>query len=205
MVRVGIVVFLGTNCEIETKRACEFFGFDVEFIWHDSTDLNGFDLIILPGGFSYGDHLSAGRLAKFSPVVDALKGFDGMLLGICNGFQVLTEAGFLPGALIENQGLKFISKTVELSFGDEKFSLPVAHHQGNYFYEGVLPEYIKTINYKENINGSKDNIAGLFDTKKKIMGLMPHPERAIFDEHSNIDGRLIFKIIEEAMNCANFA
>lgn len=203
--RVGIVVFLGTNCEVETKRACEFFGFEVEYIWHDTIDLSMYDLVILPGGFSYGDHLSSGRLAKFSSVIDALRSFDGFILGVCNGFQILTEAGFLPGALIENEGLKFISKTVDLSYEGGEFSLPVAHHQGNYFHDGELPSHIKTINYKENINGSKDNIAGLFDTKKNIMGLMPHPERAIFEEHLNVDGRIVFEIIMEAMKYASIA
>lgn len=203
--RVGIVVFLGTNCEIETKRACEFFGWAVEFVFHDETDLSSFDLIILPGGFSYGDHLSAGRLAKFSPVMEALRNFNGFVLGVCNGFQILTEAGFLPGALIENESLKFISKTVELSYEGQEFSLPIAHHQGSFYYEDELPEHIKVIKYKENINGSKDNIAGLFDTHKNIMALMPHPERAIFDEHSNTDGRIIFELIKEAMSYASIA
>lgn len=203
--RVGIVVFLGTNCEVETKRACEFFGWDVEFIWHSQSDLSSFDLIILPGGFSYGDHLSAGRLAKFSPVVESLKTFDGFVLGICNGFQILTEAGLLPGALVRNEDVKFISKTVGLAFEGREFSLPIAHHQGNFYYAGKLPEGIRTIEYKDNPNGSNDNIAGLLDAKNNILGLMPHPERAIFNEQGNVDGRIIFELVKEVMRNANIA
>lgn len=202
--RAAIVVFPGTNCEQETFDACEFLGFKPSLIWHEEKKFHDFDLIILPGGFSYGDHISSGRVAKFSPLIEQLKDFDGFILGICNGFQILCETGLLPGALITNEKLKFISKTVEVVFEGRTLNLPIAHHQGNYFYEEELPPHIKTIKYKENPNGSKDDIAGIWDTQKNIMGLMPHPERAVFEEQNSVDGRVIFERIKKVLECRQF-
>jgi phosphoribosylformylglycinamidine synthase len=204
--RAAIVVFPGTNCEQETLDACREFGFETRFVWHEEKHFNTFDLVVLPGGFSYGDHISSGRVAKFSPVFEQLRDFDGFVLGICNGFQMLCESGLLPGALITNEKLRFISKSVKIRFNRRHLHIPIAHHQGNYYYEGKLPSHIKTIKYIGNPNGSKDNIAGLFDTRHNIIGLMPHPERAIFKEQGSMDGRLVFetikKVLEDAKNNA---
>ena len=199
--RAAVVVFPGTNCEKETFDACEFFGFETHFVWHEETNLKEFDLVVIPGGFSYGDHISSGRVAKFSSLIEQLENFNGFILGICNGFQILCEAGFLPGALITNEKLKFISKSVEIVYEDRVLTIPIAHHQGNYYYDGKLPSHIKVLKYIENPNGSKDNIAGIWDSEKKIMGLMPHPERAIFEEQNSIDGRVIFESIKKVLEC----
>lgn len=197
--RAAVVVFPGTNCEQETIDACYEAGFDPRFVWHEETNFGDFDLVILAGGFSYGDHISSGRVAKFSPVIEQLRDFDGFILGICNGFQTLCEAGFLPGALITNESTKFVSKNVKIRFNRRHLSIPIAHHQGNYYYEGELPSHIKKIKYIGNPNGSKDNIAGLWDTQKNIMGLMPHPERAIFKEQGSVDGMVIFQTIKKVL------
>lgn len=201
--RAAIAVFPGTNCEQETFDACEFLGFEPRLVWHEENFKN-FDLIILPGGFSYGDHISSGRVAKFSPLIEQLKSFDGFILGICNGFQILCEAGLLPGALITNEKLKFISKTAKVVFEGRVLNLPIAHHQGNYYYDDELPSHIKTIKYIENPNGSKDDIAGIWDTQKNILGLMPHPERAIFEEQNSTDGRVILERIKKVLECRQF-
>ncbi|MEI8377860.1 MAG: phosphoribosylformylglycinamidine synthase I [bacterium] len=199
--RAAIAIFPGTNCEQETFDACEFLGFETHLIWHEDFRVENFDLIILPGGFSYGDHISSGRVAKFSPLIEHLKDFDGFILGICNGFQILCEAGLLPGAFIANEKIKFISKNIDVVLENKVLTLPIAHHQGNYFYEGEMPYYLKTIKYTANPNGSKDSIAGVWDTKKNIMGLMPHPERAVFEEQNLVDGRVIFEEIKKVLEC----
>lgn len=201
--RTAIAVFPGTNCEKETFDACELLGLEPSLVWHEEKHFHNFDLIILAGGFSYGDHISSGRVAKFSPLIEQLKDFKGFILGICNGFQILCEAGLLPGALITNEKLKFISKNVEVSFEGQTLRLPIAHHQGNYYCEGELPSYIKTIKYTDNPNGSKDDIAGLWDTQKNILGLMPHPERAVFEEQGLTDGRVIFEEIKKVLECVH--
>lgn len=199
--RTAVVVFPGTNCEQETFDACEFLGLNPSLIWHEDVKLKEFDLVILPGGFSYGDHISSGRVAKFSPLIQKLKDFKGFIFGICNGFQILCEAGLLPGALITNEKIKFVSKSVDIVLENKTLRIPVAHHQGNYYYEGELPSYIKTLKYIENPNGSKDSIAGVWDTQKNILGLMPHPERAVFEEQGSIDGRVIFEEIKKVLEC----
>lgn len=196
--KAAVIVFPGTNCEAETKDACDSFGFDTSLVWHED-EIDGFDLVILPGGFSYGDHISSGRVAKFSPVIEKLLNFKGFILGICNGFQILCEAGLLPGVLLTNEKLKFISKTVEIDFEGKFLNIPIAHHQGNFFFEKELPSSIKTLKYTQNPNGSKQNIAGLWDTSKNIMGLMPHPERAFFAEHNSTDGKIIFEEIKKVL------
>lgn len=235
--KVGIIVFLGTNCEQDTKRACEFFGWDAEYIWQDDKIEKKYDLIFIPGGFSYGDHISSGRIAKLAPAVKSLPVGKSLIVGICNGFQILCEAKLLPGALVDNQNIKFISKVADLDFyGDaelqsthasnvmlnlfqhrkgvrlcdpeinlgrrtliatryEQISLPIAHHQGNYTCENIDESQI-LMTYKSNENGSDLAIAGLYDRKNKIMGMMPHPERAIYEELGLTDGRKVFKFIE---------
>lgn len=193
--KAGIIVFLGTNCEQDTKRACEFFGWNAEYIWQDEKIKKNYDLIFIPGGFSYGDHISSGRIAKLSPAVKSLPIGKSVIVGICNGFQVLCEAKLLPGALIENQNLKFISKVTELDFSGEKISLPIAHHQGNYTCENIDKNQI-LMTYKNNENGSDLAIAGLYDKNKKVIGMMPHPERAIYKELGPTDGRKVFEFFE---------
>lgn len=193
--KVGIIVFLGTNCEQDTKRACEFFGWDVEYIWQDEKVEKDYDLIIIPGGFSYGDHISSGRIAKLSPAVRSLPIGKSLIVGICNGFQILCEAKLLPGALIDNQNIKFLSKVSELNFQNEIIKLPIAHHQGNYTCENIDKSQI-IMTYNNNENGSDFAIAGIYDRKNKIIGMMPHPERAIYEELGLTDGRKVFEFIQ---------
>lgn len=193
--KVGIIVFLGTNCEQDTKRACEFFGWDAQYIWQDDKIEKHYDLIFIPGGFSYGDHISSGRIAKLSPAVKSLPIEKSLIVGICNGFQVLCEAKLLPGALVDNKNINFISKVTDLNFNGEKISLPIAHHQGNYVNENIDKSQI-LMTYKNNENGSDFSIAGLYDRKNKIIGMMPHPERAIYEELGLTDGRKVFEFIK---------
>lgn len=194
-IKAGIIVFLGTNCEQDTKRACDFFGWDTEFIRYDEKIRKKYDLIFLPGGFSYGDHISSGRIAKLSPAVKSLPIGKSLIIGICNGFQILCEAKLLPGALTDNQNIKFISKVTEFIFQNELISLPIAHHQGNYTNENIDDSQI-LMTYKNNENGSDKSIAGIYDRQNKIMGMMPHPERAIFSELGLTDGRKVFEFIK---------
>ena len=196
--RAGVVVFPGTNCDRDTFKACEEYGWKTRYIWHFLTDLSEFDVIFLPGGFSYGDYIRSGRLAKFSPVMSAVKDFKGFVVGICNGFQILCEAGLLPGVLTDNWNTRFICKTQALQFGDKKINLPIAHGEGRYIAPDGLDEGMIFLTYSDNPNGSDKDIAGLYDKKRKIIGMMPHPERAFFKETGNVDGKEIFKMIEES-------
>ncbi len=193
MVKAGIITFLGTNCERDTKQALDFLGWDTEFIWQNDKIEKHYDIIFLPGGFSYGDHISSGRIAKLTPAVKSLPVGKSLIIGICNGFQILTEAGLLSGALTYNENLHFISKVTDLEFQNEIIRLPIAHHQGN--YTGKNGEEI-IMRYKRNVNGSDDRIAGIYDRKNKIMGMMPHPERAVFEESGLTDGRKVFEFIK---------
>jgi phosphoribosylformylglycinamidine synthase len=218
-VKIGVVVFPGSNCDHDAWYA--FAGTlrqEAVFLWHDSTSLEGADLVILPGGFSYGDYLRCGAIAKFSPVMNAVKKFakeGGLVLGICNGFQVLTEAGLLPGALVRNAGLKFVCKTVplEVATADSPFThravkaqtlkLPVAHGEGCYIAsESVLNELEAedrvAFRYLENPNGSMRNIAGILNTERNVMGLMPHPERAADRLMGGTDGLTILESVLHA-------
>ena len=193
MVKAGIITFLGTNCERDTKQALEFLGWDTEFIWQNDKIEKHYDIIFLPGGFSYGDHISSGRIAKLTPAVKSLPVGKSLIIGICNGFQILTEAGLLSGALTYNENLHFISKVTDLEFQNGIIRLPIAHHQGN--YTGKNGEEI-IMRYKRNVNGSDDRIAGIYDRKNKIIGMMPHPERAVFEESGLTDGRKVFEFIK---------
>ncbi len=206
--KAGIIVFPGTNCDIDTQRACAFFDWETEFIWHNEENLDQYDVIFLPGGFSYGDYIRAGRLAKFSPAVMALKQYveskRGFLVGICNGFQILCEAGLLPGILSTNDNSKFICEEASLLVGDKAITLPIAHGEGRYIANNCVLKEIKSKNmiflqYKNNPNGSVLDIAGLYDRENRIIGLMPHPERAIFEETGNTDGRFFFEMIETSL------
>ena len=196
--KVGIIVFLGTNCEQDTKRACEFFGWNTEYIWQDDKIEKKYDLIFIPGGFSYGDHISSGRIAKLSPAVKSLPVGKSLIVGICNGFQILCEAKLLPGMLIDNQNIKFISKVVDLDFQSKQISLPIAHHQGNYMCENIknIDKSQIIMTYKNNENGSDLSLAGFYDKQNKIIGMMPHPERAIYEELGLTDGRKVFEFIK---------
>ncbi len=198
-IKAGIIVFPGTNCERDTARACEFFDWEVAFINHDEEIRGDYDIIFLPGGFSYGDHISSGRIAKLSRAVKSLPVGKSLIVGICNGFQILCEAGLLPGALTDNEGIHFISKVTPLKFGGQTINLPIAHHQGNYVL-GTRDKGLETsrdvvsfLKYSENVNGSDDGIAGIIDHENRIIGLMPHPERAVHEELGLTDGRKIFE------------
>lgn len=214
-IKAGIIVFPGTNCDRDTLMACEEFGWDAEYIWHFESNLVGYDVIFLPGGFSYGDYIRSGRLAKFSPIMVAIKKFiqneQGFVVGICNGFQILCESGLLPGVLTDNWNTRFICNTQSLKLenknGSEEIKLPIAHCEGRYLAEPETIEKLKEedmifLTYKNNPNGSMEDIAGLYDKKRKIIGMMPHPERAFFSETGNVDGKEIFKMITEGLNNA---
>ena len=195
--KAGIVVFAGTNCDKDTFRACDFFGWNPEYIWHKDKIKKNYDIIFLPGGFSYGDYISAGRLAKFSNAVATLPVGDSFIVGICNGFQILCEKALLGGILTHNENTKFICEDASLDFWGMNISLPIAHAQGNYTIDNVksINEQI-FLKYKKNYNGSDAAIAGLYDKKQRVLGMMPHPERAVFKETGNVDGRMIFEFIE---------
>lgn len=204
--KVSILQFPGTNCEYDTQHAFEELGATTEIIWHKSESIpSDTNLLVVAGGFSYGDYLRSGAIAKFSPVMKAVSEYankGGKVLGICNGFQVLTEAGLLPGALKRNDGLHFISKHHNLKVinNDNIFleklnngdvvNIPIAHHDGNYFIDEdglkdlyandqVLLTYTDENGETKNPNGSVDSIAGVCNKEKTVFGLMPHPERAM--------------------------
>ena len=194
--KAGVVVFPGTNCDIDTKRACEFFGWETEFIWHDETQLDKYDVVFLPGGFSYGDYIRAGRLAKFSPVMLSLKNYQGFIVGICNGFQILCETKLLPGILSTNTNTKFICEEVPLDFIGKSITLPIAHGEGRYIADENFRQDMVFLKYRNNPNGSDMDIAGLYDRKNRVIGMMPHPERAVFAETGNTDGRMFFEMLQ---------
>ena len=192
--RAGIVVFLGTNCEKDTKLACDIMGWNSEYIFQDEIIKKRYDIIFLPGGFSYGDYVSAGRLAKTTNAVKSLPAGKSLIVGICNGFQILCESGILPGVLTHNSNMKFISKNVKLEFGGQIITLPIAHHQGNYKKTSEIEVFMR---YCDDVNGSDDRIAGIIDRKNKMIGMMPHPERAVGSGLKLHDGRKVFKELEQ--------
>jgi len=218
--KVSILQFPGTNCEYDTQHAFESLGATTEIIWHKSetipTDTN---LLVVAGGFSYGDYLRSGAIAKFSPVMKAVKEYaskGGKVLGICNGFQVLTESGLLPGALKRNDGLHFISKhhTLKVENNDNIFleelnngdvvNIPIAHHDGNYYIDDaglaalkqnnqILLTYTDAEGNVKNPNGSVASIAGVCNKEKNVFGLMPHPERAMESILGSADGKAMLE------------
>jgi phosphoribosylformylglycinamidine synthase I len=211
--RVGVVVFPGSNCEYDAASAVDALGGSAEFVWHSSTDLTGFDAIILPGGFAHGDYLRPGALARFSPVMEAVGNFardGGPVLGICNGFQVLTEAGLLPGALQKNRGLTFLCQpttlvvsstssvlTAQAAVGQE-LVVPINHFSGSYTCDdATLRELSNTdrivLTYRDNPNGSRADIAGIANEAGNVVGLMPHPERAMSLLLGSADGRVLME------------
>jgi phosphoribosylformylglycinamidine synthase len=217
--KIGVVVFPGSNCDHDAWYAASTnLGQTADFIWHDSSSLGDVDAVILPGGFSYGDYLRCGAIAKFSPVMNAVKSFaadGGLVMGFCNGFQVLTEAGLLPGALVRNSGLKFVCRTVALEVGSsnspfthqsakgDTLRLPVAHGEGCFVAdEHTLDELAAedriVFRYREPVNGSMRDIAGVVNEGRNVLGMMPHPERAADPLMGNTDGLVILKSVAAA-------
>lgn len=218
--KVGIIQFPGTNCEYDTQHAFASLGCETEILWHKNDTIpSGCDLVVVAGGFSYGDYLRSGAIAKMSPIMKALKVYvnnGGKVLGICNGFQVLTETGLLPGALKRNEGLHFISRHHHLKVinNDNDFlrhcsinqvvNIPIAHHDGNFYIdeEGlkelydnnqVLLKYTDASGKIDNPNGSVDSIAGICNKTKNVFGLMPHPERAMEALLGSDDGKAMLE------------
>ena len=212
--KVAVVVFPGTNCDRDTKWAFEKIGAKADFIWHSEEKLDNYDLVVLPGGFSYGDYLRSGAIARFSPIMKAVSEFankGGYVLGICNGFQILLESHLLPGAMTRNENLHFISKFHHLKVinNENKFlqnlnigdivNIPIAHAEGNYKVDDnvlqdmynngqVILKYCDKDGNELNPNGSIDSIAGICNKNKNVFGLMPHPERAMQSILGGIDG-----------------
>ena len=211
--RIGVIVFPGSNCDYDAYYALKkILNVEVKFIWHRETDLNGISGVLIPGGFSYGDYLRTGAIARFSPIMESIikQAVNGIpIIGICNGFQILLECGLLPGALINNSGIKFLSKNVTLKvesssslFSDklnkgDSINMPIAHKQGNYIADKetlkkLVDEDSIIFKYENNPNGSMLDIAGITNSKRNILGMMPHPERACENILGSIDGRKIF-------------
>ncbi len=229
-IKFGIVVFPGSNCDYDSYRVAKnIFHSDAEFLWHKERDIKGSDVIILPGGFSYGDYIRTGSIARFSPIMEEVINFannGGIVLGICNGFQILLEANLLPGVMLKNQSLKFISKDIYVkvenkntlftsSIKKDVLKIPIAHAEGNYFAEEntlrkleeenrIVFKYSSPdgiISEEFNPNGSKLNIAGIINKKGNVLGMMPHPERCSEKSLGNEDGAGIFQsIIENVLN-----
>jgi len=206
--RVGVVVFPGSNCELDALEAVTQLGGDAEVLWHGDATVKGVDTVILPGGFAHGDYLRCGAIARFSPVMEAVTAHaaaGGTVVGICNGFQVLTEAGLLPGALQKNRGLKFLCTTVALrvestdspltraTVAGEVLRIPINHFEGNYTVDDDTLAQLRAddrivLRYLDNPNGSVDDIAGVCNEGRNVVGLMPHPERAIHELLGSTDG-----------------
>ncbi|WNQ12159.1 phosphoribosylformylglycinamidine synthase subunit PurQ [Paenibacillus aurantius] len=213
----GVLVFPGSNCDIDCYKAVEeTVGQKVEYVWHTETDLSRFDCILVPGGFSYGDYLRCGAIARFAPVMGALVKFaeqGKFVLGICNGFQILTESGLLPGALLRNRTLKFRCHSAMLRVENagtpftnqyregEEIDIPIAHGEGNYYCDAETLEKLKANNQivfryaGSNPNGSVDDIAGICNERGNVLGMMPHPERAVNQLLGSEDGKRMFTSI----------
>lgn len=231
--KFGVVRFPGSNCDDDAHHAIgSVIGQPVEFIWHQSQDIRGFDAILLPGGFAYGDYLRTGAIARFSPVMKAVDRFarsGGLVLGICNGFQILLEAGLLPGAMLRNQRLRFLCRQVHLRVEntDTPFTcaarpgqilkIPIAHMEGNYFCDQptlaelernkqIVFRYVHadgrpagTDDFDANPNGALAGIAGLSNRERNVVGLMPHPERAVESALGSTDGLVILRSMVESL------
>ena len=230
--KFGVIVFPGSNCDHDAYHVIsKHVGQPVDFIWHRETDLSSYDAVIIPGGFSYGDYLRAGALAGFSPVMTSVKKFaaqDKLVLGICNGFQILCEVGLLPGALIRNRDLHFICThlTVKVENTDSPFTnelargdvltMPIAHADGNFVCDDATLNDLRQedriifrycdkdghVTESANANGSRDNIAGICNPGRNVLGLMPHPERACEDALGSSDGRGIFRSLAGVLAAA---
>lgn len=223
-VKFGVVVFPGSNCDHDAYYSLKhILEQDVKFLWHKENSVGDRNVIILPGGFSYGDYLRCGAIARFSNILKDIVRFannGGIVIGICNGFQVLCEAGLLPGALMRNASLKFVCRYVTLNIENKntiftnnfkkspvvnKISVPVAHAEGNYFCDSSTLDELKSNNqvvfrYEDNPNGSLYNIAGIINKKGNVLGMMPHPERVCESIVNGTDGKFIFESILDNMN-----
>jgi phosphoribosylformylglycinamidine synthase I len=218
--KFGVVIFPGSNCEHDCYYVIEsVLGKPVEYIWHQDTSVKGFDAIILPGGFAYGDYLRTGALAKFSPVMNAIADFakkGGLVFGICNGFQILTEAGLLPGALLRNVGLKYLCRfeylrtdTTDTPFTNlmtkgQLLHIPIGHGDGNFFADAETLKRIEdngqvVFRYETNPNGSLNSIAGIVNEQRNVLGMMPHPDRSSEEILGSTDGKLIFESMVNAL------
>lgn len=213
--RAAVIQFPGSNCDRDMAVAIrEVTGAETSMVWHRETELpDNLDLIAVPGGFSYGDYLRSGAMAARSPVMQAVIGAAGRgvpILGVCNGFQILTEAGLLPGALMRNAGIRFVCREVKLTVensqsiftsryqADEEIVIPVAHHDGNYFADDATLDRLEgegrvAFRYAEEVNGSARNIAGILNDAGNVLGMMPHPERMIEAVQGGSDGRRLFE------------
>lgn len=213
--RAAVIQFPGSNCDRDMMVAIrEVTGADTSMVWHRDSELPAkLDLIAVPGGFSYGDYLRSGAMAARSPVMQAVVEAAGRgvpVLGVCNGFQILTEAGLLPGALMRNAGIRFVCRTVKLTVensqsiftsqydANEEIAVPVAHHDGNYFADDATLDRLEgegrvAFRYAEPVNGSARNIAGVLNASGNVLGMMPHPERMIEAMHGGSDGRRLFE------------
>ncbi len=223
--KFGVVVFPGSNCDHDCYHVLKHvLGQETGFVWHKDKDVSKYDCIVLPGGFSYGDYLRTGAIARFSPVMDAVRAHADrgkLVLGICNGFQILLEAGLLPGAMLRNRSLQFVCRFVDLrvenagtpftrrSKKGAVLRIPVAHGEGNYFADAATLEALNkngqvlvryadpkgAVTDQANPNGSLENIAGICNEKRNVFGLMPHPERASEEALGSTDGLAIFRSI----------
>jgi phosphoribosylformylglycinamidine synthase len=217
--RVGVVRFPGSNCDADAYHAVELAGAEAVYLWHEEADLHGCDALILPGGFAYGDYLRAGVIARFSPVMRSVadaarRGVP--VLGICNGFQILAEAGLLPGAMVRNEGLRFVHRWVRVRVESRAtpftaaladgavLRMPVAHGEGRYFDDGPALDELErsgrvVFRYLDDPNGSLRDIAGVCDQAGTVVGLMPHPERASEALLGSADGLLLFRSLVEGV------
>src|SRR6516164_2578564 len=218
--KFGVVIFPGSNCEQDCFYAVQsVLGKPAEYIWHQEISVKGFDAVILPGGFSYGDYLRTGALAKFSPVMNAIADFakkGGLVFGICNGFQILTESGLLPGALLRNVGLKYVCKFenlitentdtpfTNLMTPGQRLLVPIGHGDGNFFADAETLKRIEdngqvVFRYETNPNGSLNNIAGIVNEGRNVLGMMPPPDRSSEAILGSADGKLIFESMINAL------
>lgn len=214
--KTAVIVFPGSNCDADMYHAIrDNLGQEAEFVWHEETSLDGFDAVMIPGGFSYGDYLRTGAIARFSRIMPALvqaAEAGKPILGVCNGFQILLEAGLLPGAMLRNRGLKFICRPVELEVVNnrtlftslyetgETITIPIAHGEGNYYCDEATLSALKAagrivFKYRDNPNGSVGDIAGIVNEKGNVLGMMPHPERAVDALLGSADGLRLFQSI----------
>lgn len=221
--RAAVVVFPGSNCDRDLAVAFREAGCQVEMVWHKDTSLpEGIDIVGIPGGFSFGDYLRCGAIAANSPICAEVKAHaerGGFVLGICNGFQVLTETGLLPGALLRNAGLKYICRTVPLIVGTsdsvytggyeagQRIDIPIAHHDGNYTASDDMVAQLAdqdriAFRYRDNPNGSTADIAGILSANRRVLGMMPHPERAADEKLGGTDGKAMFASIAGALAAA---
>jgi len=228
--KIGVVIFPGSNCDRDAYNAFgEVMNQEVEFLWHKDTSLNGADIVVLPGGFSYGDYLRSGAIARFSPIMSEVVRFaerGGLLLGICNGFQVLVEAGLLPGALLRNAALKFVCRQVYLRTENAEtpftsglkrgqvIKVPIAHGDGNYYADESTLKSLEdgdrivfryatpdgNITAESNPNGSIRNIAGIVNERRNVLGMMPHPERASESILGSVGGASVLKSVLGSLN-----